>query len=49
LEGTKAAATILYSDPQHVSRFDIIKIGENLTFNYNKRNQIAIGDAFYNV
>lgn len=28
--------------------FDIIKIGENLTFNYNKRNQIAIGDAFYN-
>ena len=24
--GTKAAATILYSDPQHVSRFDIIKI-----------------------
>ena len=22
--------------------------GENLSFNYNKRNQIAIGDAFYN-
>ena len=28
--------------------FDIIKIGENLSFNYNKRSSLAINDLFYN-